>query len=70
MRYIIFAVLGVAGSLILVGGAAVGFLDARPPVSREKALELLRQGNYKDAYDAYRRLRWTPRTTRSRLART
>ena len=58
------------GSLVLLGAAAVGFLEAKPPASREKAQELFRQGNYKDAYDGYRALRSTPRTTRGRSART
>ena len=61
MKIIILAVLGGAGTLALLGGAAVGFLDARPPLSREKLEELFRQGNYKDAYDGYRTLALDPK---------
>jgi len=58
MKTIILEVLGVAGSLVLLAGAAaaVGLLDARPPVSREQCENLARQGNYKDAYEGYRAL--------------
>ena len=61
MKTIILAVLGVVGSLVLLGSAAVGFFDARPPASREKLEELFRQGNFKDAYDGYRALALDPK---------
>ncbi len=67
MKTIILAVLGVAGSLVLLGGAAVGFLDAKPPASREKLEELFRQGNYKDAYDGYRALALDPKDDPGRV---
>src|SRR5208337_4414434 len=42
MKTIVLALLGVAGPLVLLAGAvaAVGFLDARPPASREQCDEL------------------------------
>ena len=61
MKTIILAVLGALGSLVLLGGAVVGFLDAKPPASREKLDELFRKGNYKDAYDGYRALALDPK---------
>ena len=47
MKTIILALLGVAGPLVLmaVAVAAVGFLDARPPASREQCDKLAQQGN-------------------------
>ena len=65
MKTIVLALLGVAGPLVLmaVAGAvaAVGFLDARPPASRELCDKLAQQGNYKDAYDGYRALALDPK---------
>ena len=63
MKTIVLALLGVAGSLVLmaVAVAAVGVLDARPPASRELCDKLAQQGNYKDAYDGYRALALDPK---------
>ena len=63
MKTIVLALLGVAGPLVLmaVAVAAVGFLDARPPASRELCDKLAQQGNYKDAYDGYRALALDPK---------
>ena len=63
MKTIVLALLGVAGSLVLLAGAvaAVGFLDARPPASREQCDKLAQQGNYKDACDGYRALALDPK---------
>ena len=63
MKTIVLALLGVAGPLVLmaVAVAAVGFLDARPPASREQCDKLAQQGNYKDAYDGYRALALDPK---------
>ncbi len=61
MKTIVLALLGVAGSLVLMAVAAVGFLDARPPASREQCDKLAQQGNYKEAYDGYRALALDPK---------
>jgi uncharacterized protein YfaS (alpha-2-macroglobulin family) len=61
MKMNILAAVGVAGSLVFLAGACVGFFDAKPPASREKLEELFRQGNYKDCYDGYRALALDPK---------
>jgi len=63
MKTVVLALLGVAGPLVLmtVAVAAAGFLDARPPVSREQCDKLALQGNFKDAYDGYRALALDPK---------
>ncbi|WP_197490697.1 alpha-2-macroglobulin family protein [Planctomyces sp. SH-PL62] len=51
-----FALLAATASLVVLGGAVVGFPGAEPPQARSKAEAdaLMGQGNFKDAYDAYR----------------
>src|SRR5271157_4070226 len=63
MKTIVLALLGVAGSLVLmaVAVAAAGFLDVRPPASREQCDKLAQQGNHKDAYEGYRALALDPK---------
>jgi uncharacterized protein YfaS (alpha-2-macroglobulin family) len=50
--------LGIAGALALAAGAvmAIGFADAKPPLSRQQCDKLVQQGNYKDAFEGYRGL--------------
>src|SRR5512147_1529592 len=61
MRTFILAALSVAGPLALLAAAALGRFEPPPPQSREKLEELVRQGNYKDAYDGYRALALDPK---------
>ena len=62
MKTIILAVLGVAGSLVLLPAARRwAFLMPSLLRSREKLEELVRQGNYKDAYEGYRALALDPK---------
>jgi uncharacterized protein YfaS (alpha-2-macroglobulin family) len=61
MRTFILAVLGIAGPLALLAAEALGRFDTQPVQSREKLEELVRQGNYKDAFEGYRALALDPK---------
>jgi uncharacterized protein YfaS (alpha-2-macroglobulin family) len=64
-----FAVLGVAGSLVMLASSSVGYFQTKPPVSREKLEELFRQGNFKDSFDGYRALGLDPKDDPRRVGK-
>src|SRR4051794_29641112 len=61
MKMFNLAIVGILGSLLLMAGAAVGFFAAEPPNRRAPLDDLLRQGNYKEAYDGFRALALDPK---------
>ena len=61
MKTIVLAVLGFAVISVTMVVAAVGFMDAKPLISREQCDKLTQQGNFKDAYEGYRALAIDPK---------
>src|SRR3954471_3797412 len=53
MRMINLTFVGMLGSLLLMAGLAVGYFRAEPPGRRAQLDELLKQGNYKEAYEGF-----------------
>jgi uncharacterized protein YfaS (alpha-2-macroglobulin family) len=61
MKMILLAVIAVAASLLVLGGMALSLPGEDKPPTRERLDALLKQGNYKEAYDGLRALALEPR---------
>jgi len=62
MKMLTIALLAATAALVLLGGTVLPLPGAEPPKPRPKAAadEMMAQGNFKDAYDAYRALALDP----------